>query len=216
MSATSSVVTTHRHTAKTNTGLSNGLIGVMCFLTSEMALFGSLIFMYLYVRRAAPHWPPLNCTPHGCYLIPGVEAFEWQLPTVNTVVLLSSGVTMHFAYQALRRGSMRSMYVLLLSTIVLGAFFLGGQAYEYHHLLTGKNALTMSGNAYGATFFTLTGLHGLHVTGGIIFLLVLLFGTIRGQFSRRNTMVPHAATLYWHFVDAVWVVLFALFYLTVP
>lgn len=207
MSVISSAVSAQKP-VKTNTGLSNGLLGVMCFLTSEMALFGSLIFMYLYVRRAAPHWPPTGFS--------GVKPFEWQLPTVNTVILLSSGVTMHFAFQALRRGNMRSMYTLLVSTIVLGAIFLGGQVYEYHNLITSKNPLTMSGNTYGATFFTLTGLHGAHVTGGIIFLLVLLVGTLKGRFNQGNTMVPHAATLYWHFVDAVWVVLFALFYLTVP
>ncbi len=207
MSTTSTEISKH-HAVRTNTGFSNGLLGVMCFLSSEMALFGSLIFMYLYERRAAPHWPPTN--------FPGVKPFEWQLPTVNTVILLSSGVTMHFAFQALRRANMRAMYTLLVTTIILGAIFIGGQAYEYHNLLTGNNALTMSGNTYGATFFTLTGLHGAHVTGGIIFLLVLLTGTLKGKYHQRNTMVPHAATLYWHFVDAVWVVLFALFYLTVP
>ena len=111
---------------------------------------------------------------------------------------------------------MPRMYALLVSTIILGAVFLGGQIYEYHNLLTDKNPLLMSSNTYGATFFALTGLHGAHVTGGIIFLLVLLIGTLRGKYNQGNTMVPHAATLYWHFVDAVWVVLFALFYLTVP
>lgn len=215
MSVTSTAVSTHP-TVKTNTGLSNGLLGIMCFLTSEMALFGSLIFMYLYVRRAAVHWPLENCIGSICTPIAGVKPFEWQLPTVNTIILLSSGVTMHFAFQALRRGNMRAMYTLLVSTIVLGTIFLGGQVYEYHNLITGKNPLTMGANTYGATFFTLTGLHGAHVTGGIIFLLVLLIGTLKGKYNQTNTMVPHAATLYWHFVDAVWVVLFALFYLTVP
>jgi cytochrome c oxidase subunit 3 len=202
MSVTSPALPAHQK-VKTNTGLSNGLLGVMCFLTSEMALFGSLIFMYLYVRRAAPIWPPL-----------GFAAFGWQLPTVNTVVLLSSGVTMHFSYQALRRGNMRLMYALLGVTILLGSAFLGGQAYEYLNLINNDH-LTMAKGIYGATFFMLTGLHGAHVTGGIIFLFVLLVGTLRGKFT-RTSMVPHAATLYWHFVDAVWVVLFALFYLTVP
>jgi cytochrome c oxidase subunit 3 len=193
-----------RQRAKTNTGLSNGLLGVMFFLSSEMVLFGSLIFMYLYVRRASPIWPPA-----------GFHHFGWQLPTVNTVVLLSSGVTMHFAFQSLRRGNRRAMVTLLVTTIVLGLVFLGGQAYEYTNLI-GNEHLTMAGGTYGATFYTLTGLHGAHVTGGIIFLLVLLSGTLQGRFGQGSTMVPHAATLYWHFVDAVWVVLFALFYLTVP
>jgi cytochrome c oxidase subunit 3 len=203
MSATSPALPA-KHRANTNTGLSNGLIGVMCFLTSEMALFGTLIFMYLYTRRAAPLWPP-----------PGFKNFGWQLPTVNTVILLSSGVTMHFAFQALRRGDVSRMLSLLVLTIVLGVTFLGGQVYEYNNLINNEH-LTMAVNIYGASFFMLTGLHGAHVTGGVIFLLVLLFGTVRGKYTKDNTMVPHAATLYWHFVDAVWVVLFALFYLTVP
>jgi cytochrome c oxidase subunit III len=211
MSATSPVaLPAGQHTAKTNTGLSNGLLGVMCFLVSEMALFGSLIFMYLYVRRASLQWPPQN--PPGLDLF---KPFPWQLATVNTVVLLSSGVTMHFAFQALRRGNMRMLYTLLITTIVLGALFLGGQAYEYTNLIY-VDHLTMAVGTYGSTFFMLTGLHGAHVTGGVIFLLVLLIGTVRGKFNQSHTMVPHAATLYWHFVDAIWVVLFALFYLTVP
>lgn len=214
MSATSVATESAHGPTRTNTGLSNGLIGVMCFLTSEMALFGSLIFMYLYVRRASPSWPPCQMTV-GNHCAAVYSPFAWQYPTVNTVILLSSGVTMHFAFQALRRGRMRAMYTLLIATIVLGLAFLGGQAYEYTNLIHNEH-LTMAVNIYGATFYMLTGLHGAHVTGGIIFLLVLLIGTWKGRFGLHKPMVPHAATLYWHFVDAVWVVLFALFYLTVP
>jgi cytochrome c oxidase subunit 3 len=206
MSAGSTAITPHPR-PNTNTGVSNGVLGVMCFLINEMALFGSLIFMYLYTRRAAPIWPPLIPGTHSLY-----ERFDWQLPTVNTVVLLSSGVTMHFAYQALRKGNTRQMLNLLVITIILGIAFLSGQAYEYKHLTD----VAFSTDTYGATFFLLTGLHGLHVTGGVIFLLVVLIGTLKGKYTQRNDMVVHAATLYWHFVDAVWIVLFALFYITVP
>ncbi|HWE63375.1 MAG TPA: heme-copper oxidase subunit III [Chloroflexota bacterium] len=189
---------THPHT---NTGLPNGVLGVMLFLCSEMALFGSLIFMYLYERRSAPLWPP-----------PGWHAFEWQLPTVNTVVLLSSGVTMHFAFQALRRGDVRRMLILLVLTIILGVGFLSGQVYEYKHV---QGGMALHGSVFGATFFTLTGLHGIHVSLGVVFLLIVLANTLRGKYTATKNIVVHAATLYWHFVDAVWVVLFALFYLTV-
>jgi heme/copper-type cytochrome/quinol oxidase subunit 3 len=201
----------HPH-PQTNTGVSNGLLGIMCFLVSEMALFGSLIFMYLYQRRSyrfpngsgISMWPP-----HG------FGSLEWQYPLVNTVILLSSGVTMHFAFQALRRDDRRRMLILLIATIVLGVAFLGGQAYEYTTLIT-VDHWTMNENIYPATFFTLTGLHGLHVSGGVVFLLVILVRTLKGDFSSRDRIVPHAATLYWHFVDAVWVILFSMFYLTVP
>jgi len=210
MSAGSAVVPTHKK-AQTNTGLSNGFLGIMCFLTSEMALFGSLIFMYLYVRRAAPVWPPLiPGLAHGAHQY--YERFNWPLPTANTVVLLSSGVTMHFAYQALRRGNTQRTLVLLVVTVILGIAFLSGQVYEYKNL----KDVAFSAQTYGSTFFLLTGLHGAHVTGGVIFLLTVLIGTLKGKFHQGNDMVFHAATLYWHFVDAVWVVLFALFYITVP
>lgn len=210
MSASSHAITdTRGHIAegtahapmRTNTGLRNGILGILFFLVSEMALFGSLIFMYLYERRSAPVWPP-----------PGWEHFEWQLPTVNTVVLLSSGVTMHFAFQALRRGNVRGMLTLLVITLVLGIGFLSGQAYEYSHV---QHGMALHGSIFGATFFTLTGLHGIHVSIGVIFLLIVLVGTLRGKFTPTNSVVVNAATLYWHFVDAVWVILFALFYLTV-
>jgi cytochrome c oxidase subunit 3 len=208
MSASSEVIAApaHGHGAghshpQTNTGLPNGVLGIAAFLTSEMTLFGSLIFAYLYLRRAAPVWPPK-----------GWIHFEWQLPLVNTVVLLSSGVFMHFAYQALRAGNVRRTITLLVITIILGVLFLSGQVYEYKHVQAG---LALNSTIFGATFFTLTGLHGLHVTIGVIFLLIVLVNTMRGKYTQQNDMVVHAATLYWHFVDAVWVVLFALFYLTV-
>lgn len=201
MSATSPAVHAAPHTrAKTNTGISNGLIGIMLFLVNEMALFGSLIFAYLYARRAAPSWPPR-----------GWDHFEWQLPTVNTVVLLGSGVFMHFAYQAFRRQQTGRALTLLVITIIMGVAFLSGQAYEYRNI---QPHLAINNTIYGATFFTLTGLHGLHVSIGVIFLLVLLFGMLKGRF-KPDSMMAHFITLYWHFVDAVWVVLFALFYLTV-
>lgn len=203
------------HPVRTNTGLMNGLLGMMAFLSSEMGLFGTLIFMALYERRSAARIP--GCPSAWPTCIPGThKVYEFfgsdlALPTINTVVLLSSGVTMHFAYQALRRGNMERMLGLLLVTIVLGIGFLGGQAWEYIHVVD----VSLTTNIYGATFFTLTGLHGLHVTGGVLFLLFILFGLRRGKYNQRNYMVPHAATLYWHFVDAVWVVLYSLFYLTV-
>ena len=212
MDAVSTTIHSHHH-ARTNTGLLNGLLGVMCFLISEMGLFGTLIFMALYERRSAHAVP--GCASVWPTCIPGThtpyEFYDLTLPTINTIVLLSSGVTMHFAYQALRRGNRSRMLSLLIVTIILGIGFLSGQAWEYKHVVD----VNLTTNVFGATFFTLTGLHGLHVTGGVCFLLFILFGLSRGKYSKDNYMVPHAATLYWHFVDAVWVVLYSLFYLTV-
>jgi heme/copper-type cytochrome/quinol oxidase subunit 3 len=203
MSATTPVVSAHGRAAPAPKRWSNGFLGVVFFLCSEAALFGSLIFAYLYLRRANPVWPPY---------IPGTSIREQHLeigyPIINTIVLISSGVTQHFAFGALRRGQ-RSRYLLLqVVTIFLGTWFIGGQIYEYHGL-----PFSLGRDAFGATFFTLTGLHGFHVTIGILFLIWLLIGTLRGKYTQYSHFPIEAGTLYWHFVDAVWVILFSLFYL---
>ena len=131
-----------------------------------------------------------------------------MLPAVNTVVLISSGFFCHYAYTAIKRGRQRLFMVLLLLTIVFGAAFLGGQAYEYKHLHTAINH-----DIFGATFFTLTGLHGAHVSLGVLALIAVFILGLRGRWTRDHNFAVHGVTLYWHFVDAVWVVLFFIFYL---
>ncbi len=145
---------------------SNEFLGVAFFLCSELVLFSSLIFAYLYLKRVSPVWPPA-----------GEDRLEIGYPFINTI-------------------------------IVLGSAFIGGQMYEYHGLKTALNRDT-----FGGTFFTLTGLHGAHVTGGIIFLIWIFIRSLQGKYNRYHHFAVEAGTLYWHFVDAIWVVLFALFYL---
>ena len=198
MSSVSTTIAAHGHRpARRNTRFGNGFLGVLFFLLSEVALFGSLIFAYLYLRRSLGVWPP-----------PGIQKLEVVLPAINTVVLITSGFFCHYAYTAIKHGRQRPFMILLLLTIVFGAAFLGGQAYEYKHLQTAINH-----DIFGATFFTLTGLHGAHVSLGVLALIAVFMFGLRGRWTRDHNFAVHGVTLYWHFVDAVWVVLFAIFYL---
>ncbi len=180
-----------------NTRLSNGLLGVLFFLCTEVALFGSLIFAYLYLRGFSAQWPPK-----------GISKLELALPAVNTLILIISGVWCHYADTAIARGATRRFMLLLALTIIFGATFLGGQVWEYKHLQT-----AISHDIFGATFFTLTGLHGAHVTLGVIALLIIFILGLRGRWTRDHHFAVRGVTLYWHFVDVVWVLLFAVFYL---
>ncbi len=200
MSSTTGALVGHGHGAgrpRRNTRFSNGLLGVIFFLCSEVALFGALIFAYLYLRRTAAVWPP-----------PGIPKLEVVLPAVNTVILIISGFWCHFADTAIAKGNTRRFLLLLALTILFGAAFLGGQAYEYAHLKTAINH-----DIFGATFFTLTGLHGAHVTLGVLALIVVFILGLRGRWTPDHHFAVHGVTIYWHFVDVVWVLLFAIFYL---
>jgi len=176
---------------------SHRLLGFLFFLISDCVIFGDFIFSYLYLRNAAPIWPPV-----------GIERPYLYLAAVNSVVLFGSGATMHFAMEAFRHSNRTRFVGLLLATIVLGSLFLGGQAYEYTHLRD-----TWAGSTFGASFFTLTGMHGFHVFIGVIFLITVLIQTLRGTYSAHRYFGLTAATLYWHFVDVIWVALFFLFYI---
>jgi cytochrome c oxidase subunit 3 len=176
---------------------SHRLLGFLFFLISDCVIFGDFIFSYLYLRNASPIWPPL-----------GIERPYLYLAAVNSVVLFGSGATMHFAMEAFRHSNRTRFVGLLLATIILGSLFLGGQAYEYTHLHD-----TWAGSTFGASFFTLTGMHGFHVFIGVIFLITVLIQTLRGTYTPHRYFGLTAATLYWHFVDVIWVALFFLFYI---
>lgn len=173
------------------------LLGFLFFLISDCVIFGDFIFSYLYLRNAAAVWPP-----------PGIERPFLALAAVNSIVLFGSGATMHYAMEGMRHGRLRQFVWFTVATIILGSMFLGGQAYEYNHLHD-----TWSGSTFGASFFTLTGLHGFHVFIGVIFLITVLIQTLRGTYTPERHFGLTAATLYWHFVDVIWVALFFLFYI---
>ena len=137
----------------------------------------------------------------------------WPIPAINTVILLSSGVTCHFASDALTHGNRRRFFTLWIATIVLGFGFEAGQLYEFIQAF--GRGLTLTANSFASAFFTMTGFHGAHVLGGLILLLIILYRASKGQFSPQNHVGVAAVTLYWHFVDVVWIFLFGILYLGV-
>jgi cytochrome c oxidase subunit III len=136
----------------------------------------------------------------------------WGIPALNTLILLSSGGTLTWAHHGLRHGKRDQLKLGLLLTIALGLLFLGLQIYEYRHAYAELN-LRLDTGIYGATFYFLTGFHGLHVTVGAIMLTVMLLRAIAGHFTPDSHFGFEAAAWYWHFVDVVWLMLFVVVYL---
>ena len=243
-------------------GLHVGVMGMYIFLCSEVMFFGALFATYFYLFGSHNVWPP-----------EGTQAVHWwPLPTINTVVLLSSGITCHFGLDALRHNGnlgvagkvgagimavgvvlmvifsvlaitsegaytdaaigiagavvglvaipafvgagpfsgRRIFTTLWVATILLGAFFEFGQAYEF---LSAHINLTT--NHFASAFFLMTGFHGGHVFGGLVLLCLIFWRASRGQFSPQHHVGPAAITLYWHFVDVVWIFLYGFLYLAV-
>jgi cytochrome c oxidase subunit 3 len=181
------------------------LLGFVLFLCSDVVLFSAFIFAYIYLRTTvSPVWPPV--LPGTSQQLPRLDV---AFAAFNSVVLFGSGVTMHFAMENWKHAKRGAYNIFMWLTIILGAGFLAGQGYEYRHAEIGG----WNGSIFGASFFTLTGMHGFHVFCGVIFLLVLWFQTQRNVYSTDRYFGLTAGTLYWHFVDVIWVALFFLFYL---
>jgi cytochrome c oxidase subunit III len=187
-------------------GISNVVLGMLLFITSEVMFFAGLFAAYFNVRANAPHWPTLNPETG--------EAFRLDiLPLVGpaTVLLILSSFTCQFAVWAIRRGDRTAFLRNIGVTFAIGVTFLLMQATDY--VLLANEGLTLSSGTFGTTYFTLTGFHGAHVFGGAIMLSVILFRGMAGQFSARHHDAVEAVSLYWHFVDVVWILLFSLLYL---
>ncbi len=135
----------------------------------------------------------------------------WGIPAINTLILLTSGVTVTFAHWALKQGNNSKTTLWLAATVALGFIFVGLQAYEYQHAWQDLN-LTLGSGIYGSTFYMLTGFHGLHVTIGAIMLFVTMLRSAKGHFTPHNHFAFEAAAWYWHFVDVVWLGLFIFVY----
>ncbi|UJP05998.1 MAG: cytochrome c oxidase subunit 3 [Nitrosomonas sp.] len=153
-------------------------------------------------------WPTAGPGTHDPFTPMGA----WGLPAFNTLLLLTSGVTCTLAHWALKANNRSGLKNWLLATIVLGATFLGCQAYEYVHAYQDLNLMLTSG-AYGSTFFMLTGFHGFHVTVGTIMLIVIWFRCVAGHFTPEKHFGFEGVAWYWHFVDVVWLGLFVFVYL---
>jgi heme/copper-type cytochrome/quinol oxidase subunit 3 len=188
-------------TARPDTGLYNAKLGIWLFLASEVMLFGALFSSYVLLRVGAPTWP------HG------YEILNIPLATVNTVILISSSVTMVMSWASLMMKDLSKYRRYMGLTILLAFGFLIVKAFEYaakfsHHLYPGESTFL-------AIYFTITGLHGLHVIGGII-VNAYLWGPGAKMWKTEPTRFTNrveVAGLYWHFVDLVWIFLFPVLYL---
>jgi cytochrome c oxidase subunit 3 len=198
------------------------------FIFSEVMFFAAFFGALFYTRVLAVPWlgegdtmqllwPSFHATWPTAG--PGLAAEglrftpmgAWGIPAINTLLLLSSGVTVTWAHWGLKKGKRMQLIAGLALTIALGATFLGLQAYEYHHAYT-ELGLTLGAGVYGATFFMLTGFHGFHVLIGTTMLIVMLLRSIAGHFTPDHHFAFEAVSWYWHFVDVVWVMLFILVY----
>jgi cytochrome c oxidase subunit III len=205
-------------------------MGMMWFIFSEVMFFAAFFGALFYARMFSVPW--VGGEGHGgltnYFLWQGYTpswptngpgnvggSFEtippWHLPLVNTLLLLSSGVTITFAHHALRAGYRRALLVWLAATIAFGVTFLYFQATEYMEAYQHLN-LTLGSGIYGSTFFMLTGFHGMHVTLGAIMLTVMWFRCAKGHFTKDNHFGFEAVAWYWHFVDVVWLGLFVFVY----
>ena len=185
-----------------------GMMGMYIFLASEVMFFGSLFAMYFYLFGSHPAWPPPPPSSNPEFYVSPVP-----IPAINTVVLLSSGVTCHFALDALAHDNRARFFLLQIVTIVLGLGFEFGQLYEFINAFA--RGLNLTANTFASAFFLMTGFHGAHVLGGLGLLTLILYRAARGQFNSANHVGPAAVTLYWHFVDVVWIFLFGILYIGV-
>ena len=181
------------------THLDGHKVGMIAFFVSEVAFFSTLIMAYLVYMGQSKTGP----TP--------AEVLSLPLVIGTTICLLSSSFTIHLADRSLRAGSMGAFQAWWGLTIVLGALFLAGAAYEWHDLIWHRG-LTISRNLFGTTYYTLVGFHALHVTIGLLLLILLLGLVQRGRITGPHSIGVELVSWYWHFVDVVWVVVFAIVY----
>ena len=183
----------------TTTGLSHRKLLMWVFLGSDCLFFAALIATYMVYRGQSIVGPYPD------------QIIDVPITTISTFVLLMSSFAMVQALAATNRNDQRGIQIWLLTTAALGATFIGFQVYEFNAF---KNeGLTLGGNLFGASFFTLTGFHGAHVTLGIVWLLGLFVIARRGRLGPRTSLDVELMGLYWHFVDIVWIVIFTLLYL---
>jgi cytochrome c oxidase subunit 3 len=204
--------------------------GMLWFIFSEVMFFAAFFGALFYARTIAVPWLggasnnamtnevlwptfeamwPLTVTPDGTQ----TQAMGWVgLPLYNTIILLVSSVTLHYAHVGIEENKRTQLKVMLGLTILLGCIFLGLQGYEYVHAYRDLG-LTLQSGVYGNTFFLLTGFHGLHVTLGTIILIVLFLRVMKGHFTSDQHFAFQAGAWYWHFVDVVWVMLFIVVYI---
>ena len=203
--------------------------GMGWFIFSEVMFFAAFFGALFYARTYSVPWLGGGDPSTSALLWDGWQAvwptngpgevggeFEtmgaWGIPALNTLLLLTSGVTVTFAHWALKKNSRGPLVMWLFATVVLGFTFLGFQMYEYYHAYHELN-LTLGSGVYGSTFYMLTGFHGFHVTMGAIMLTVIMFRCMKGHFTPDKHFGFEGVAWYWHFVDVVWLGLFIFVYI---
>ena len=195
------------------------------FIFSEIMFFGAFFGALFYARSVSMPWlgdldhkliwPDFAAQWGGVGPAGTVDEFRtmgpFPIPTINTALLLTSGVTLTIAHHALRAGHRARTALFLFATVLLGATFMGFQVYEYMHAYSELN-LKLTSGIYGSTFFLLTGFHGFHVTLGAIMLSVILYRVMKGHFTADSHFGFEGAAWYWHFVDVVWLGLYVVVY----
>src|SRR5579863_9754610 len=174
-----------------------GKVGMACLIIAESAIFTIFVVAYLYYLGKSVSGP----TPRDVL----------ETPIFYTICLLSSSLTIHFAARLLERGRRSAFLSMWLLTIVLGGLFLYGTGQEWHRLIY-EHGLTISTNLFGTTYYSLVGLHAFHVTAGLIMLSVVLFFGLAGRVGAERSARVNVLSLYWHFVDVVWVIVFTIVY----
>ena len=176
---------------------SRGIVGMACLIVAEATIFIIFVVAYVFYQGKSLSGP----TPHDVL----------ELPIVTTICLLSSSITVHLAVMALHRSKVKSCSLWLAFTVLLGAIFLCGTGREWYDLIY-HEGLSIRTNLFGTTFYSLVGLHATHVLVGLLLLSLALFFSLRGQMTSKHTERLEVLSLYWHFVDAVWVVVFLVVY----
>lgn len=211
------------HTPVVSIGLRYGMI---LFIASEVMFFAAFFWMFFEMaifNEARAHIPQVaswadTAAAWSTWPPKGVEVLDaWQLPLLNTIILLLSGTTVTWAHHALANGDRKATKIGLAITVALGVLFTAVQAYEYQHIIHEHlffNEEAANSGLYGSIFFMATGFHGFHVLIGTIFLIVCLLRILAGQMTPQKHFGFEAAAWYWHFVDVVWLFLFAFVYVT--
>ncbi|MDH3678973.1 MAG: heme-copper oxidase subunit III [Acidimicrobiia bacterium] len=206
----------------TSLGLSNTKLAMWLFLGSECLLFGALISTYLlstanFIGEVVAGNPTVLATiPEALAEEFAAEGsvspiFDIPFTSASSFILLMSSLTMVLAHKAISEGNYKNLRIFLATTAALGASFIAGQVYEFTVFF--REGITYDGNLFGSAFFTLTGFHGVHVTGGILMLISLLIVSFRGKLQQDRAETVEIVGLYWHFVDIVWVLIFTIVYL---